>query len=46
MPHEEHPRDMPLEERPAETGQVEAYGMKIPPYWPADPQIWFIQVET
>ena len=36
---------MPLEERPVEVGRVEAYVMKIPPYWPADPHIWFVQVE-
>ena len=37
---------MPLEERPTEAGYVEAYAMKIPPYWPANPQIWFMQIKT
>ena len=43
---------MPLEEtssasgRPAEASRVESYSIKIPPYWPADPQIWFAQVES
>ena len=37
---------MPLEERPVEAGRVEAYAMQIPPYWPANPQIWFMQVEA
>ena len=46
MPYEEHSEDMPLEERPAEAGHVEASAMKVPPYWPADPQIWFVQVEA
>ena len=46
MPHEEHLRHMPLEECPAEAGWVEAYAMKIPPYWPADPQFWFVYVEV
>ena len=33
---------MPLEE-PA---RVEAYAIKIPPFWPSDPQVWFGQVEA
>ena len=37
---------MPLEQRPAEAGRVEAYATKIPPYWPADLQIWFVQVKV
>ena len=46
MPLEERPEDMPLEEHPVEAGRVEAYAMKIPQYWPADPHIWFVQVEA
>ena len=46
MPLEEGREDMPLEERPAEPSRVEAYAIKIPPYWPADPQVWFAQVEA
>ena len=43
---------MPLKEtssasgRPAEARRVESYSIKIPPYWPADPQIWFAQVKS
>ena len=37
---------MSIEGPPAEAGRVEAYAMKIPPFWPADPQIWFVQVEA
>ena len=37
MLFKERPEDMQLEERPVEAGRVEAYTMKIPPYWPADP---------
>ena len=39
-------RDMPLEVSGEEAGRVEAYSMKIPPFWTADPQIWFVQVEA
>ena len=46
MPREEHPGDMPLEERRVEAGRVESYARKIPPYWQADLQIWFVQVEA
>ena len=36
---------MPREDE-VEPGRVEAYSIKIPPFWPSDPQVWFIQVEA
>ena len=37
---------MSVEAPAEEPGRVEAYAMKIPPYWTSDLQIWFVQVES
>ena len=34
------------EEPPVGAGQVEAYAIRIFPFWPTDPQVWFVQVEA
>ena len=37
---------MSSEEPPPDVGRVSALQIKLPPFWPADPQIWFAQVEA
>ena len=37
---------MSSEEPPPDVGRVSALQIKLPPFWPVDPQIWFAQVEA
>lgn len=39
--------DVPSDSRPAEaSGRVAAIQIKLPPFWPKDPSLWFAQIEA
>ena len=37
--------EMATDERPAEPAALATVAVKLPPFWPSDPEVWFAQVE-